>query len=527
VAAVPAVVVDVMWLSHLSFSGPAWDWGAQLLWLGVWVALCLYALRLWAPTLDGPQRSLWCAALVVALFPAIPLFESLTAWVVNYLLYVPGLADVRFVGPFRGELDTTPYMLAIATTDEPLSALSRTVLGWTDERHPFALVTCAPLVGDTVWALIALGLHRLLRRQRDLALAYLVSALLAATAPLFTLGYYYLVGGSGLNAWSGLFPVLLGSIEAGGQVPHWIRAIGVVLFYGTPALVLVQARRFAAREQKSAFGLPRDAGGSLAADLWPPVACVLLLLVLWWRSLAGSPIWPWPLQAAWLTACLAALIWTYGAWTGLRFTVAQWLALLGVSLPLAVCGLVVQIVAQWLVARAWSADFRIEFLGLVFGQLRALPPGSPVPPLALGAAVAGNLVWLAVLLAFARRCTRRGRLRAALALRIGAFQAAIAPNFTCALMILSIVTRDRAAAGVPRYDAWHLWSYLTRSSLGASIGGQEVPMWLSVLGVTVMLGLPLYAFTRIVMPERQRARAAAGLSDAGCLPAAARPRRFV
>lgn len=493
VAVAPALAVDGIWLWHLA--PPAREWATQLAWLAVWVALALWVLRAW--TRSAARPTLLCAGLVLALFPAIPLFESLTAWALNYLLYVPGLADIRFVGPFRAELDTTPYVLEIATTDEPLSALSRNVLGWTDERNPFALVTCAPIVGDTVWALVALVLYRLLHGQRDLASAYLVSALLAATAPLLTLAYYYLAGGSGLNAWSGLFPILLGSIEAGGQVPHWLRATGVVLFYGMPALVLVQARRFGGEPAASRDAAPNGT----VAEVWPSILCIVLLLSLWRLNLTGSPIWPRTLQVVWLVICLSSLIWAYAAWTGRRIAFAERVGLLLVSIPFAVCGLVFQVATQWIVARGWNGGFRMEFLGLVFGQLRALPMGSPVPPVALGAAAFGNVLWLVVLLALARRSARRGPTRAALALRVAAFQAAILPNLTCALMILSIVTRDRAAAGVPRYDAWHLWSYLTRSSLGAAIGGQEVPFWLSALGVAVMLGLPLYAFVGIARPN--------------------------
>lgn len=498
VAVAPALVVDGIWLWRLAPPSP--EWATQLVWLAVWSGLTLWVLRAWT---HSPARpTLLCAVLVLALFPAIPLLESLTAWALNYLLYVPGLADIRFVGPFRAELDTTPYVLEIATTDEPLSALSRNVLGWTDERNPFALVTCAPIVGDALWTIVALVLFRLLHGQRDLASAYLVSAFLAATAPVFTLAYYYLAGGSGLNAWSGLFPILLGSIEAGGQVPHWLRAIGVVLFYGMPALVLVQARRFGAEPAASRVARPNDT----VMDLWPSILCIVLLLSVWRLNLAGSPIWPWTLQIAWLVACLSSLIWAYGAWTGQRFSFAEAAALLLVSIPLVVCGLVFQVLTQWIVARGWNGDFRMEFLGLAFGQLRALPMGSPVPPVALGAAVLGNVLWLGVLLGLARSSARCGPTRATRALRVGAFQAAIVPNLTCALMILSIVTRDRAAAGVPRYDAWHLWSYLTRSSLGAAIGGQEVPFWLSAAGVAVMLGLPLYAFVGIARPGGNGAR---------------------
>src|SRR5207244_3394879 len=139
----------------------------------------------------------------------------------------PGQAELTYFGVLRGLIDTRRYVAQLATTAEPLSAFTRLTLGWAEEMNPFAVVVCAAMLGNALWACaaIAIGCGRLRRTAPTFARAFRLAGLQAATAPVVTLGYFFVRGGDGLNVWSGLLRVLVGTIDSGAQVPTWIRVV--------------------------------------------------------------------------------------------------------------------------------------------------------------------------------------------------------------------------------------------------------------------------------------------------------------
>jgi hypothetical protein len=87
-------------------------------------------------------------------------------------------------------------------------------------------------------------------------------------------------------------------------------------------------------------------------------------------------------------------------------------------------------------------------------------------------------------------------------MRLGALQAATVPLALLGFMLLSIVTRDRAAPGVPRFDVWHAWTYLLRAALMASFETESLPGWSRLLSVGLTLAMPLVVAGRWFAAER-------------------------
>jgi hypothetical protein len=214
----------------------------------------------------------------------------------------------------------------------------------------------------------------------------------------------------------------------------------------------------------------------------------------------GGP-WSWVGQTLWLALWLAYLAVCYRgllaltpegrAQGGTGSHLLATLSLVACAWPLATAGLVAQVGAQWLVAVLAGRRCTLEFFGWCLAQVR-LPHGdAALPPAAIAAAFVGNALWAWISLRLAARAWRERRPRAAQALGLGALHAATAPVALCALMVLSIITRDRAAPGIPRYDAWHVWTHAARAALGASFTGEVVPAWLSLLAGTLLITMPV------------------------------------
>ncbi|MCW5892302.1 MAG: hypothetical protein KIT14_17410 [bacterium] len=523
----------------------------QLLWTSAWLVALESFFEALAAT--GPGRGprqeegaggragLVFVLAAVALAPLTVVAETWTQLGVNLLLYHHGQADPTFVGWLRGMIDTAPYAVAVGMSDDPLSWFSRRVLGLDDERHPFATVACAPMLGDVLWAGVAMriGTGTLRRAQPAVARAFRLASLQAATAPIALLGYFVLAGGTGLGVWPGIFTALLGTLDAGGQVPAWIRIVGTAIFFLLP-IGMVCWRLCAERHTVTPLAAvrpqtasPRPGGVELAV-----AALVVPLLGVWaWTLTPGA--WSWTGQTAWLALWLGYLAWAFDAAvaraTGPRAgtpgtRAARLPALILLAWPLAVAALTIQLGAQWLVAALIDGrqQLAIETYGWFLGQVRAGRAGT-LPPAAMAAAFAGNLAWAAVLLALARRGARAGHARTARVLRLGALQAATIPLALVAHLVLGVVTRDRAEPGMPRFDAWHVWTHVTRAALGASFAAERVPAWLSALAGAGFLGMPAWVARRAFLAEDAERRARSSPpADAGqptAAPAAPLARR--
>ena len=501
------------WIARLEWEAADADWLHQAVWLLLWLSFIeglycyLEAARSAAPF--QTRLSLPLAAIVILLSPLSTVAETSAEWAMNRLLYAPGYSDVRFFGPLRGVIDTTAYAAATAMTDDPLSPFARDVLGWQDERNSFALVQCASMVGNVLWAVCAMALgasRRANERLPLLAPALRIAALQAATAPLFTLGFFYLTGGTGLNAWAGLFTILLGSIEAGGQVPVWIRLIGVIIFYFLPVGIVA----WRIRGESPPGPIPRH---RLRGDLppgrpaWRPAGLLLgltvVLVAVWGGNLHEAP-WGWTWESAWLGAWLLYL----GVCIG-NGTTSSRFAALAFTWPLAIAGTVVQVGSQWLFPMLLDSGAEpphLEFFGWITGQIRIITPGAVPSPGILAAAFAGNAAWAVLLCVLSLAFVRKRHFRLFEITRLGALQAASAPNALCAFMVLTIITRDRALPGVPRYDAWHGWTYLTRAVLNAGLGGEAAPLWLRSVAVLGLIGLPAATALALAWCVRSRDR---------------------
>jgi hypothetical protein len=546
VVAGPAVVVALglaAWVSGLAPIGVG-DLLGQILWTAAW----LIGLETTYQALLGgggrPARrgqtargQLVFVVATVALAPLTVVAETWTQLGFNALLYEHGRADPTFVGWLRGLIDTAPYAATVGITDDPLSWFSRRILGLEDERHPFATVACSPMLGDVLWATLAMriGTGRLRRAQPAVARAFRLASLQAATAPIALLGYFFLTGGSGLGVWPAIFAALLGTLDAGGQVPAWIRVVGTAIFFLLPAAMVtwrLHADRHAAGPLTAVRA--RTAGARLGRVEITVAALVAPLLGGWaWALTPGA--WSWIGQTLWLALWLGYLAWAFdaaiarttthrggapgGGWPRLaplaRLVVLAW--------PLAVAALMVQLGTQWIVAAAVDGAPRlvIETYGWFLGQVRT-GPGHSLPPSALAAAFVGNLVWAALLLALARRGGGVGHPQTARVLRLGALQAATIPLALVAHLVLGIVTRDRAEPGMPRFDAWHVWTHVARAALGAEFEAERVPFWLSALAVGGFVGMPLWVARRAFLAERAELRARTQQPADGT-PAAAAP----
>jgi hypothetical protein len=526
-----------LWVAGLAAAVPWDEWLAQALWAALWLVTVEWCygriLRASAGGSSPPPLSwrarLAFAASAAALLPLTVVAETWTQWLTNRVLYQPGHSDPTYLGLFRGIIDTSPYLAAMATTDEPLSAFTRLLLGWQDEVHPFATVVCSGMVGDALWAPVAMaiGTGALRHVAPAVARAFRLAALQAATAPLFMLAYFFLRGGDGLNVWSGLLAVLAGTIDAGGQVPAWVRIVGVSLFYLVPAAMVAWRlradRRALALRPRALASVAHSDGGSTSGRASGIGAVVVgTLAVVWMLHLSTGP-WSWIGQCAWLALWLAFVASCFEGVMGLgprggAINAGVPLAARGLAatsvllllLPLVVAGLVVQVGFQWIVAAAMlgPAHVDLQFFGWFLGQVRPAA-GAAVPPVAVAAAFAGNALWAWALLRLAARAWHEGRERGARVFRLGALQAASTPSALCAFMVLSIVTRDRAAPGMPRFDVWHAWTHLARAALDASFATEAVPAWLPALAVAALIGLPIVVVRRAVALERATWRAPA------------------
>lgn len=530
------------WIVGLApIAGP--DLLGQLLWTTAWLVGLETAYQALLGGVRAPRRAeasrrLVFVLAVVALAPLTVVAETWTQLGVNVLLYDRGTADPTFVGWMRGLIDTAPYAVAVGTTDDPLSWFARRVLGLEDERHPFATVACAPMLGDVLWASLAMriGTGPLRRTQPAVAQAFRLASLQAATAPVALLGYFFLAGGTGLGVWPAIFAALLGTLDAGGQVPPWIRVVGTAIFFLLPAAMVtwrLHADRHAAAPLTAVR--PRATAAPLGGVELTVAAIVAPLLALWaWTLTPGA--WSWTGQTAWLALWLGYLAWAFDAaitrTTAPRAEVpaegwprrlARLARLAVLAWPLAVAALMAQLGTQWLVAAALDGPTRlaIESYGWFLGQVRA-GPGLTIPPLALAAAFVGNVLWAVLLLALARRGARTGHPQTARVLRLGALQAATIPLALVAHLVLGIVTRDRAEPGMPRFDAWHVWTHVARAALGASFAAERVPFWLSALAVGGFVGMPLWVARRAFIAERAELRARTQQPADGT-PAAAAP----
>ena len=462
---------------------------------------------------DGIVLVAWIAALA----PLTVVAEVWTQLAANRLLYHPGLADPTFVGWLRGAIDTEPYADQVDLMASSLSWFSSHVLGFGDEVHPFAIVMCAALLGDLLWALLAmrLGTGRLRGAAPLAARAFRCAALQAATAPVALLAYFFVRGGPGVGIWQGLFGVLLGALEAGSQVPTWIRVVGTMIFFLLPAGMVAWRLRADVRAAGMLAPVVRTVTARAPEPVGPrprgtmvAAATLVVLLVTWGARLTAAP-WGWLPQTTYLALWLVYLTWGHEAVlartpagrvldtvltpSSVSQRAIATLAMVLAAWPLAVAGLVVQLGLQWLVAAALLGPFEahLQTYGWFMGQVRPGQAGAVLPPLAIAAAIVGNVLWAEALLEASRRAWQVGRDRAGRVLRLGAMQAATVPVATCAYLVLSIVTRDRAEPGLPRFDAWYTWSHVARAALGASLGGESVPLWLVVLAVGGLVALPL------------------------------------
>jgi hypothetical protein len=115
-----------------------------------------------------------------------------------------------------------------------------------------------------------------------------------------------------------------------------------------------------------------------------------------------------------------------------------------------------------------------------------------LPPLAISSALAGNVLWMVLLAVVgSQTVTRRACASWTAGVRLAALQAATVPTALGAYMVLSIVTRTDTQPGVPRFDVWNVWTYLTRHALGAPFVGERVPLWLAPVTVAIMAGAPM------------------------------------
>lgn len=518
------------WVAGLVSVGGA-DLLGQALWTGAWLAGLEAGFGALAaagsgrgarpaPVAREPSGRLVLALAALALAPLTVVAETWTQLGVHALLYDHGRADPTFAGWLRGMIDTAPYAGAVDTADDPLSWFARDVLGLADERHPFATVACAPMLGDVLWAALAMhvGTGPLRTARPAVARAFRLASLQAATAPIALLGYFVIAGGTGLGVWPAIFAALLGTLDAGGQVPAWIRVVGTTIFFLLP-VAMTWWRLRAERPALAPLAAVRPRASRLRPGAVELAVGVLLvpLVGLWaWRLTPGA--WSWVGQSAWLALWLGYLAWLTDAIHvraagpqpagRLEDRARRVVTLVLLAWPLAVGALLTQLGAQWAVASLLGGPQRlvVETYGWFLGQVRP-GAGRTLPPLALAAAFAGNVAWAAVLLALARRGARAGHTRTAQVLRLGALQAATIPLALVAHLVLGIVTRDRADPGMPRFDAWHVWTHVTRAALGASFATERVPVWLSVLTAAGYLAMPIWVVRAVVRADRAERRA--------------------
>jgi len=528
---------------------PWLEWVAQAAWAALWLLTLetSYGALLGALTSGASHTSqalgaplswrsrLLFIATAVALLPLSVVAETWTQWAVNSVLYDPNSAVPTYLGWFRGLIDSRDSAAHLATTADTLSPFARDVLGWREEMHPFALVICAPMIGNVLWAALAMAIgNGALRRAAPvLARAFCLAGLQAATAPLFTLGYFFIQGGDGLNVWSDLLRVLAGTVDAEAQVPMWIRVVGVSVFFLLPVAAVVWRVRVDRREigagRLTALGghgparavTPSGPRATLLAS-----ALVVPMIAVWIVHLSAGP-WSWLGQSVWLALWLG---WLAACQYGVRAAIterrgsalAQTRAgqlhtaaclVVGAWL-LAIAGCVVQVTAQWLVATLEGGGVGpMRFFGWFLGQVTPLRGQPALAPTALVAAFLGNALWAYTLLGLAALAWREQRVRTAQTLGLGALQAATAPLALCAFMILSIITRDRVAAGWPRYDVWHVWTYVARAAADASYATEVIPLWPRLIAAALLIGLPCAVAHAWFAAERQGWKASRQMSS--------------
>lgn len=466
-------------------------------------------------------------SLVALLVPVLVVTETWIKWTVNDMLYDTTFTLPVFRGLLRGVFEQVippghPAFGLDPVTGGPLlhqlSAFAH-LLGFVEEIQPYAAAAASPMIGDVIWAVVAttIGTGRLRQTSPLLARAFRIVGLMAATAPLFTMIYFLVFGGDGVNGWYSVFGSLLGQVDDGTWLPMWIRVTGAGIFFLLPPLIV----HWQLRTDVIALGahprsIDRHASAVLASgsspereSTWLGVfasALIVSMLAFWASNLVlGTPYF-WSVQSVWLLLWFCYLEWIYRALCRLTpegetrrradsSAPSTWrwrVVAAAVLLALTVGNLVVQVGGQWLVASAHlgASQLDVEFFGWFLGQVRTAP-GVALPPAAIGVALLGNAVWATALLWLGSTSWRSHDPRMPRLLRLGALQAATTPLALAQYLILSILTkveRHRLSGHLPAVDLWGTWSYVMgRPIEGAMPRYQSTPEWLVL--TTLLLGL--------------------------------------
>lgn len=529
------------WLAGATTDVPRAELVAQPLFIAAWVLFVVGVYerlpRGVAPSRGdgsgGPERSAsWSektrvAGLVALLLPVLIVTETWIKWTTNDVLYDTEFTLPVFRGLLRGVFEqvVTPGQPAFGVdpvTGSPLlhqlSAFAR-LLGFVEETQPYAAAAASPQIGDVIWAVVAtsIGTGRLRRTMPLLARAYRITGLVAATAPPFTMIYFLIFGGDGVNGWYSVFGSLLGQVDDGTWLPMWIRLTGAGIFFLLPPLIVgwqLRADMDALGTRPRSIGdrhlvtpPPGDAPEEARTKIVVVGSFVGAMLVLWASNVTFGQPYSWSAQSVWLVLWFAYLEWVYRAlW---RLTPEgetqvgtgrpgpstwRWRTIApAILLALTVTNLVVQVGGQWLVASAnlETTMLDLQFFGWFLGQVKT-PPSVTLPPAAIGMALLGNAAWASVLLWLGSALpSRRGDSRVAQLLRLGALQAATTPLVLAQYLVLSVLTkveRHRLSGHLPPVDLWGTWSYVMgRPIEGAVPRYQAAPEWLVL--ATLLFGV--------------------------------------
>jgi hypothetical protein len=367
-----------------------------------------------------------------------------------------------------------------------------------------------------------------------LARAFRITGLVAATAPPFTMLYFLIFGGDGVNGWYSVFGSLLGQVDDGTWLPMWIRLIGAGIFFLLPPLIVgwqlrtdldaLETRPRSIGPRRPVTPPPDDAAAGGRTKTVVAGAFVTAMLVLWASNVRFGEPYSWSAQSVWLVLWFAYLEWVYRALWRLTPEGAtqpgtapfgsstwRWRTIAAVTLlALTITNLAVQVSGQWLVASASleTTLLDVQFFGWFLGQVKT-PPSVALPPAAIGMALLGNAAWASVLLWLgstspsARLDSRVGRL-----LRLGALQAATTPLALAQYLILSVLTkveRHRLSGHLPAVDLWGTWSYVMgRPIEGALPKYQDTPEWLVLATLCFgVIAMPFGFFTLRLRIERR------------------------
>jgi hypothetical protein len=386
-----------------------------------------------------------------------------------------------------------------------------------------------------IWATLAtaIGTGRLRYEAPLLARAFRIAGLTAATAPLFTMIYFLILGGDGVSGWYSVYGSLLGMADDATWLPMWIRICGIGIFFLLPVLIaswqLCGDLRAVSGDTRPT--IPRAAShqqtgghdhefGSMAAVLGCGVVASALAVWLWNLEL-GQP-YSWSGQTLWLLLWLGYLEWTYLAiWRLMpearlpRQTgsdVSPWWWYPGAAaglLALTITNLVIQVGSQWVVASASLGldGLDVEFFGWFLGQVNT-PARIPLPFMAVGMPLVGNAMWAGVLLWLGSARWRRPNRRVGHLLRLASLQAATTPLALGQYLTVSMLTkveRQRLQGHFAEVDLWGPWSHVMgRPVEGASPRYQATPEWLVIEALFVgLIVLPFGFFALRLSRERK------------------------